>query len=366
MPACALPVDKSHFGTRGLPPRSIIALQVMARELAAPQNALPASALRDDPTTIPGPPKPPENRFKRFKQIVGLVRFSKEVCDEIGRKISEDARAVAENLQEPDMLACIVELPKPTYTCGSGRLDELADRLRKEREQVQSEHMKKFLEEFERRLNRGSCEGVQGSKDQGKMPTCGTTLSGGLDVDNLDKTPICNYGKELVSGYKEPLVLLRDKHGDKKKEDKRKKQKEREQEEERKRKEAEAVAAANKGTEYENPRIKDRRTDKGSYTYLHGKHVGSNKHNPNAPDGISVGPIDGQRALDNSVEWGEGDTDIRVGISEGEIVALYKTLKGEFHGFVISFDSLPSSVAKKFIDDGKLTPVGKMIKNEKI
>jgi hypothetical protein len=70
-----------------------------------------------------------------------------------------------------------------------------------------------------------------------------------------------------------------------------------------------------------------------------GKYIDAPYHHPNSKGQKSPAPKNGQKALDTSKKV-DGDTDRRVGVSEGEIVILRKTASGEYHGHTSSWAEL--------------------------
>jgi len=86
-------------------------------------------------------------------------------------------------------------------------------------------------------------------------------------------------------------------------------------------------------------------------------------HHPNSKGsgkgGKSRAPSDGQKALDNSVPI-KDTNDNRVGISNGEIVKLNKTLNGEYHGYVVSWEDAHSSVQNALKKHGLVNSNGKI------
>lgn len=102
----------------------------------------------------------------------------------------------------------------------------------------------------------------------------------------------------------------------------------------------------------------------------HGIYQDAGYHHPkstgNCKTGKSASPKAGQKALDNSVK-DPGNGNRRVGVSEGEIVVLNKTLEGFFHGYVITWHDLESTdylhaVLNEMIKEGLITKKGKILK----
>ncbi|WP_314062540.1 hypothetical protein [uncultured Vagococcus sp.] len=71
-------------------------------------------------------------------------------------------------------------------------------------------------------------------------------------------------------------------------------------------------------------------------------------------------PKNGQDALDNSVPLKEATTDRRVAVSEGEFVVLDKTVTGQFHGHVRSWEELSEKMKAVLIKTGKVNKKGKI------
>jgi len=98
----------------------------------------------------------------------------------------------------------------------------------------------------------------------------------------------------------------------------------------------------------------------------HGIYKGHNsKHNDNSKGNISPGPIDGQSALDNSVQI-KSTSPHRVGVSQGQIVILSQTCPGEFHGHVRTWEKLESegtaaeAIRRALADNGFVNRRGKL------
>lgn len=70
-------------------------------------------------------------------------------------------------------------------------------------------------------------------------------------------------------------------------------------------------------------------------------------------------PIDGQRALDNSVPISDNTTR-RIGISEGEFVVLDETMEKLFHGHVRSWKELSNAMKAALRKAGLVSKKGKI------
>lgn len=88
--------------------------------------------------------------------------------------------------------------------------------------------------------------------------------------------------------------------------------------------------------------------------------------NGNSKNGKSPSPKNGQKALNNSIEL-LGDGTGRIGVSEGQIVILSKTLSGKYHGHAISLKEFLSAktfhgMLKKMIEAGLMDTKGNILK----
>ena len=236
--------------------------------------------------------------------------------------------------------------------CGTAHLDELKNRLRKEREKAEHERAKKEIEAWLALLNRFRCNHSTKTIDPS---FCGTLIT--------PDHPILSCGTALFDQEDPEIVIpldLKDLTND-------------------------GISACAKhgkngvkiGKTSPEDRIKsrpDRRTDKSPYTYKYGEYKESNKHNPYSRNGASKNPIDGQRALDNSLPC-EGNGKGRIAISEGEIIMLHfettrkiKDAQGNekeipiYHGFVVDQGMLPARAKNVLIKHGLITPGGKIRK----
>jgi|GEM_PF-1826165 len=106
----------------------------------------------------------------------------------------------------------------------------------------------------------------------------------------------------------------------------------------------------------------DKSIEKDINKHRNGIYKGASYHHPNGENGRkSRAPSDGQAALDNSVKI-KDTSDSRIGVSNGEIVRLNKTLNDEYHGYVLSWEeaSRIKKIKDALIDNGFVNSRGKI------
>lgn len=110
-----------------------------------------------------------------------------------------------------------------------------------------------------------------------------------------------------------------------------------------------------------NPDGKGPKKDDAEKKHPHGKFHHTAKHHQNSKGPASPAPIDGQKALDNSVELNNRSLS-RIGVSCNEIVELKKTAQGLYHGYVVSLDELEDHVVKLLRKNGLIDKAGNILR----
>jgi hypothetical protein len=90
----------------------------------------------------------------------------------------------------------------------------------------------------------------------------------------------------------------------------------------------------------------------------HGKYKGSDKHRSYQNNDASPEPKDGQKALDNSIEFNKHSGG-RVAIEEDEVVILRRTTKDEYHGYRVKWKELRAN-------ETRYRDVIKVLRNHKL
>ena len=92
----------------------------------------------------------------------------------------------------------------------------------------------------------------------------------------------------------------------------------------------------------------------------HGKYEDAKYHHENSTGNKNPAPKNGQKALDNSVNF-KDTSPHRIGISEGQIVVLSKTLEGLYHGHVRIWTELTDIMQNALIEAGLVNSRGKIL-----
>ncbi len=100
------------------------------------------------------------------------------------------------------------------------------------------------------------------------------------------------------------------------------------------------------------PRIKN-------YTYKNGRYEKADYHGKTDNSIKNKAPIDGQDALDNSIEI-NSNTKRRIAISNNEIVILDETINGIYHGHVRKWEELSPKMRAVLIKAGLVNKKGKI------
>ncbi|WP_317367270.1 hypothetical protein [uncultured Tyzzerella sp.] len=96
-----------------------------------------------------------------------------------------------------------------------------------------------------------------------------------------------------------------------------------------------------------------------NYTYKNGRYEKADYHGKIDNNRKSKAPIDGQDALDNSIEI-SNNTKRRIAISNNEIVILDETINGIYHGHVRKWEDLDPKMRAVLIRAGLLNKKGKI------
>ena len=74
----------------------------------------------------------------------------------------------------------------------------------------------------------------------------------------------------------------------------------------------------------------------------------------------SAAPVDGQKALDNSIQV-SNNSPRRIGVSQGEFVVLDQTSPGVYHGHVRSWNQLETGMKNALVKGGLANRHGKIL-----
>lgn len=98
------------------------------------------------------------------------------------------------------------------------------------------------------------------------------------------------------------------------------------------------------------------------YTFKNGIFNNRNQHPKIGNSRKSACPANGQHALDNSFQIKNLNKPRRIAISNEEFVVLDRTMEGEFHGHVRTWEELDENMQNTLIEVGLVTHRGKIIK----